>query len=56
MFYGNLKKCGFAVDQVVFLGYVVSSLGVLMDKYKVKARSEEFSMFGYLLLAVYSKF
>ena len=35
-FYGNMKKCIFGMDQVVFLGYVVSK-GVFMDKNKVKA-------------------
>ena len=32
-----MKKCRFGMDQVVFLGYVVSSEGVFMDKNKVKA-------------------
>ncbi|XP_028056442.1 uncharacterized protein LOC114260499 [Camellia sinensis] len=36
-FYGNTKKCTFTMDQVIFLGYVVSSRGVLMDVEKVKA-------------------
>ena len=36
-FYGNMKKCSFEMDQVVFLGYVVSSKGVFMDENKVKA-------------------
>ncbi|KAG5534031.1 hypothetical protein RHGRI_022247 [Rhododendron griersonianum] len=36
-FYGNLKKCSFAIDKVVFLGYVVSSKGVHMDEDKIKA-------------------
>ena len=31
-----MKKCIFGMDQVVFLGYVVSK-GVFMDKNKVKA-------------------
>ena len=35
-FYGNMKKCSFGMDQVVFLGYVVSSKEVLMDENKVK--------------------
>lgn len=34
--YGNLKKFSFAIDKVIFLGYVVSSKGVLMDKDKIK--------------------
>ena len=36
-FYGNMKRCSFGMDQVVFLGYVVSSKGVFMDENKVKA-------------------
>ena len=32
-----MKKCRFGMDQVVFLGYVMSSEGVFMDKNKVKA-------------------
>ena len=36
-FYASMKKCRFRMDQVVFLGYVVSSEGVFMDKNKVKA-------------------
>lgn len=35
--YSNTKKSTFAVDQVIFLGYVVSSRRVLMDVEKVKA-------------------
>ena len=31
-----MKKCSFGMDQVVFLGYVVSSKGVFMDENKVK--------------------
>ena len=36
-FYGNMKKCSFGMDQMVFLRYVVSSKGVFMDENKVKA-------------------
>ena len=36
-FYGNMKKCSFGMDQVVFLGYVVSSKGVFINENKVKA-------------------
>ena len=36
-FYGNMKRCSFGMDQVVFLGYVVSSKGAFMDENKVKA-------------------
>lgn len=35
-FYSNLKKCSFAVNKVVFLGYVVSSNGVVIDENKAK--------------------
>ena len=35
--YANLKKCTFCTDQVVFLGYVVSSQGISVDEEKVKA-------------------
>ena len=31
-FYTNLKKCSFVMDRVVFLGNVVSSLGVHIDE------------------------
>ena len=36
-FYGNMKKCSFWMDRVVFLGHVVSSKGVFMDENKNKA-------------------
>ena len=36
-FYGNMKKCSFGMDQVAFLGYVVSSKGVFINENKVKA-------------------
>ena len=36
-FYGNMKMCSFGMDQMVFLGYVVSSKGAFMDENKVKA-------------------
>ena len=29
--YGNLKKCSFFIDKVVFLGFIVSSEGVFAD-------------------------
>ena len=35
-FFGNMKKCSFGMDQVVFLGHVVSSKGVFMDENKNK--------------------
>ena len=36
-FYANTKKCTFAIDQVGFLGYVVSAEGIKMDSSKVQA-------------------
>jgi hypothetical protein len=33
----NLKKCSFCLDKVVFLGYVVSTKGIVVDEKKVKA-------------------
>jgi len=38
--YANLDKCSFCLDHVVFLGYVVSSKGIQVDKEKVKAIQE----------------
>ena len=35
--YGNLKKCSFFTDKVVFLGFIVSSEGVSADPQKVQA-------------------
>lgn len=35
--YANLKKCDFCTDQVVFLGFVVSSQGLKVDEEKIKA-------------------
>ena len=35
--YGNLKKCFFFTDRVVFLGFIVSSKGVSADPQKVQA-------------------
>ncbi|CAM8979409.1 unnamed protein product [Rhodiola kirilowii] len=35
--YANLKKCTFCTDQVVFLGFVVSSQGLKVDEKKIKA-------------------
>ncbi|KAL1203462.1 RNA-directed DNA polymerase-like protein [Cardamine amara subsp. amara] len=38
--YANLKKCTFCTDQVVFLGFVVSSQGLKVDEEKIKAIQE----------------
>nr|XP_010911115.1 uncharacterized protein LOC105037111 [Elaeis guineensis] len=38
--YGNLKKCHFCQDRIVFLGYVVSQHGVEVDEEKLKAIKE----------------
>jgi hypothetical protein len=35
--YANVKKCSFYTDQVVFLGFVVSSTGVSADPAKIQA-------------------
>src|SRR5687767_14752035 len=35
--YANLEKCSFYVDEVVFLGFVVSSRGVEVDESKIDA-------------------
>lgn len=38
--YANFKKCDFCLDQVVFLGFIVSSAGVKVDESKVKVIQE----------------
>ncbi|XP_073525656.1 uncharacterized protein [Phyllobates terribilis] len=35
--YGNLKKCDFCTHEVIFLGFVVNTQGLHVDKDKVKA-------------------
>ncbi|KAL0313444.1 UNVERIFIED_CONTAM: Retrovirus-related Pol polyprotein from transposon.6 [Sesamum radiatum] len=35
--FGNLKKCDFCTNKVVFLGFVVSGEGITVDEEKVKA-------------------
>ena len=35
--FANLKKCTFCVESVIFLGFVVSSKGIQVDKSKVEA-------------------
>jgi hypothetical protein len=34
--YGNIAKCTFCKDRVVFLGFVVSANGIQVDEEKVK--------------------
>ena len=34
--YGNLKKCSFFSDQVIFLGFIISSKGVSAEPQKVQ--------------------
>ncbi|PKI73073.1 hypothetical protein CRG98_006568 [Punica granatum] len=38
--YGNMKKCRFCQNKVVFLGFVISAQGVEIDKEKVKVIRE----------------
>ncbi|XP_019059764.1 PREDICTED: uncharacterized protein LOC109117327, partial [Tarenaya hassleriana] len=38
--YANLKKCSFCTDELVFLGFVVSSRGLRVDGEKIKAIQE----------------
>ena len=38
--YGNLKKCHFYQDQVIFLGYVISQHRVQVNEEKVKTIKE----------------
>ena len=35
--YAKFKKCEFWLDQVVFLGYVISKAGIFVDPSKVEA-------------------
>ena len=35
--YGNLKKCSFCQPEVIFLGFIVSGVGIKVDEEKVKA-------------------
>ena len=35
--HGNLKKCSFITNRLVFLGYVVTSDRIMVDDEKVKA-------------------
>ncbi|KAL2253005.1 UNVERIFIED_CONTAM: Transposon Tf2-12 polyprotein, partial [Sesamum indicum] len=35
--FGNLKKCDFCTNKVIFLGFVVSSEGITVDEEKLKA-------------------
>jgi len=38
--YGKLKKCKFWLEEVVFLGHVVTKEGIKVDPQKVKAITE----------------
>ena len=38
--YGNLKKCSFFTDRVIFLGFIISSEGVFANPQKVQAIGE----------------
>ncbi|KAF8095408.1 hypothetical protein N665_0333s0001 [Sinapis alba] len=38
--YANFKKCSFGIDNLVFLGFVVTSQGIQVDEEKVKAIKE----------------
>lgn len=38
--YGNLKKCTFCTNELVFLGFIVSSQGLHVDQEKIKAIQE----------------
>ena len=38
--YGNLKKCSFFTDRVIFLGFIVSSEGIFANPQKVQAIGE----------------
>ncbi|XP_010525370.1 PREDICTED: uncharacterized protein LOC104803186 [Tarenaya hassleriana] len=38
--YANLKKCSFYTNEIVFLGFVVSSSGLRVDEEKIKAITE----------------
>ena len=35
--YANLKKCSFFIDNIIFLGYVVTKDGIEMDPSKIEA-------------------
>lgn len=35
--YANFKKCDFQKEEVAYLGYIISSHGVVMDQSKVHA-------------------
>jgi hypothetical protein len=38
--YGNIAKCSFCTDHVVFLGFIVSMQGIHVDEEKIKAIKE----------------
>jgi hypothetical protein len=35
--FANLEKCNFCIDQVAFLGYVVTPQGIEVDEVKIEA-------------------
>ena len=38
--FGNMEKCTFCTNKVVFLGFIVSAKGVEVDEEKIKAIRE----------------
>ncbi|CAG7875967.1 unnamed protein product, partial [Brassica rapa] len=46
--YANLKKIFFCTDQLVFLGFVVSSQGLKVDEEKIKAIQDWSTMIGHV--------
>jgi len=36
LLYANLKKCTFCMEKIVFLGYVVTAQGIVIEEEKVK--------------------
>jgi hypothetical protein len=44
--YGNISKCTFCIDRVVFLGFVVIAEGIHVDKEKIQAIKFEVSIKG----------
>ena len=38
--FGNLKKCDFCTNKVVFLDFIVSSKGIKVDEEKIRAMKD----------------